>query len=69
MPRPYSSAKRIRRKKATTLATRREATRLRGVIRNRRTRKADRLAAIERLNVIAPPIPKETSVGEYQAAA
>ena len=58
MPRPYSSEKRIRRIKPTTLAARREATALRLVIRNRRTRKADRLAAIEKLNLIAPAITK-----------
>jgi hypothetical protein len=58
MPRPYNSAKRIRRKKATTLATRQEATRLRALIRNRRTRKADRIAAVTRLDLIAPRIPK-----------
>lgn len=58
MPRPYHSAKRIRRIKPTTLAARREATALRLVIRNRRTPKANRLAAIEKLNLIAPPIPK-----------
>jgi hypothetical protein len=58
VPRPYHSANRIRRIKPTTLAARREATALRLLIRNRRTKKAERLAAIEKLNLLAPPIPK-----------
>jgi hypothetical protein len=68
MPRKYISAKRIPRRKPTTLQTRREATVLRLVIRNRRTKKADRVAALARLDQIAPRIEKETSIGEHQAA-
>jgi hypothetical protein len=68
MPRPYISEKRIRRRKPTTLPARREAVRLRKLIRNRRTRKTERLAALEQLNLIAPPVAKETH-GELEAQA
>jgi hypothetical protein len=66
MRKPYTSSIRIRRKKPTTAGNRKLAAQLRAVLRNRRTRKADRLAAIEKLNLIAPPIvkPKEVSLGE-----
>jgi hypothetical protein len=56
--RTYTSTIRIPRKKPTTAANRNLAAKLRAVIRNRRTRKAERLAAGEKLDLIAPPIVK-----------
>ena len=54
MPRTYKSEKRIPRNKPTTVATRKEARDLRRVINRRRTKKAARLAALARLDIIAP---------------
>ena len=63
--RTYTSTVRIKRRKPTTLASRKLAAELRKVVRNRRTRKADRLAALDRLNQIAPPMPTpETPLGK-----
>jgi hypothetical protein len=66
MRKPYTSAIRIRRKKPTTLANRKLAAELRAMIRNRRTRKAERMAAGEKLDLIAPPIakPEEGTLAE-----
>jgi hypothetical protein len=65
MPRPYKSEKRIPRHKPTTVATRKEAAELRRVIIRRRTKKADSLAALARLDVIAPR--KEKVLAESKA--
>jgi hypothetical protein len=56
MRKPYTSTIRIRRKKPTTAASRRLAAELRAIIRNRRTRKADRLTVNKMLDIIAPPV-------------
>ena len=61
--RKYISAKRIPRRKPTTTANRKLAAELRRIIRNRRTKKADRLSALDRLNLIAPPLLKEIAFG------
>ena len=65
MRKPYTSAIRIKRQKPTTLALRHEAAELRAMLQNRRAKRADRLAAQERLNQIAPPI--EANSAEPQA--
>jgi hypothetical protein len=62
MRKPYSSTIRIQRQKPTTLSARQLATELRATIRNRRTKKADRQAATEKLNLIAPPVVKPEEV-------
>jgi hypothetical protein len=64
--RTYTSTIRIPRKKPTTGANRKLATELRTIIRNRRTRKAERLAAGEKLDLLAPPIakPEEGTLAE-----
>jgi hypothetical protein len=67
MPRPYASEKRIPRHKPTTLAARKEASGLRRVINRRRSKKAVRLAALARLDIIAPR--KEKAVAEPKAQA
>jgi hypothetical protein len=67
MPRTYKSEKRIPRHKPTTIATREEAGELRRVINRRRIKKADRLTALARLDIIAPRKEKQLAEPETQA--
>jgi hypothetical protein len=63
--RTYTSTVRIKRRKPTTAANGKLAVELRKVMRNRRTRKGERLAALDRLNQIAPPMPTpESTLGK-----
>lgn len=48
---------RIKRKKPTTRAGRKRATELRRILRNRRTRFTDRVAALYELDQLAPALP------------
>jgi hypothetical protein len=67
MPRTYKSEKRIPRHKPTTIATRKEAAELRRIINRQHTKRAERLSALARLDVIAPR--KEKAIAEPKAKA
>jgi hypothetical protein len=62
----YRGHMRVSRKKPSTRAARKRAVELRAILNHPRTRKAERLAAVEELDRISPPVAPQQAEGAIQ---